>query len=74
MQLLVATTNKGKLREFERMLSQPGSNLKFCDLSAFPPIEPVEETGDSFRENAFIKASYYARATRRAQRPLGGHA
>jgi XTP/dITP diphosphohydrolase len=60
MQLLIATTNAGKIREFREMLGQ--SDLSFVDLSSLPNVAAAEETGHTFRANACIKASYYARA------------
>src|SRR5690242_13198394 len=59
MQLLVATTNPGKVREFREMLSQSGA--AFSDLSAHPGTEAIEETGHTFRANACLKASHYAK-------------
>jgi XTP/dITP diphosphohydrolase len=59
MQLLIATTNPGKVREFREMLAQSG--LSFSDLSAHPGTTAVEETGHTFRANACLKASHYAR-------------
>lgn len=58
MQLLVATTNPGKVREFREMLSTAGGS--FSDLSAHPATPAVEETGHTFRANACLKASHYA--------------
>ena len=56
MQLLVATNNKGKLREYKRMLEPLGFEiLSLSDLSL--QADP-EETGSSFAENARIKAEY----------------
>jgi XTP/dITP diphosphohydrolase len=60
MQLLIATTNAGKIREFREMLGQ--SDLAFVDLSSLPHVPAVEETGHTFRANACLKASYYAKA------------
>jgi XTP/dITP diphosphohydrolase len=60
MQLLIATTNAGKIREFREMLGQ--SDLAFVDLSSLPNVAAVEETGHTFRANACLKASYYAKA------------
>jgi len=57
-QLLVATTNPGKVKEFREMLGHTG--LSFSDLSAHPGTDAVEETGHTFRANACLKASYYA--------------
>lgn len=58
MQLLVATTNPGKVREFREMLGEGSGS--FSDLSAHPGTAAVEETGHTFRANACLKASYYA--------------
>jgi len=60
-EVLIATTNKGKLREIRRILSEAPVALK--TLADFPGIEAPEETGLSFDENARLKAFYYARAT-----------
>ena len=59
MQLLIATTNPGKVREFHEMLAHGG--LSFSDLSAHPGTTAVEETGHTFRANACLKATHYAR-------------
>ena len=61
MRLLIATTNKGKLREYEELLG--GLDVQLEGLSAFSgAAEPVED-GDSFETNAVIKAREYARQT-----------
>ena len=60
MRLLLATGNGHKLREFARLL--PG-----VTLDPLPPEHPSpEETGDTYAENALIKARAAARATGRA--------
>ena len=59
MELLIATTNPGKVREFREMLGHSG--LSFSDLSAHPQAQAVEETGHTFRANACLKASHYAK-------------
>ena len=56
--LLVATTNPGKVREFREMLG--AADLAFTDLSTHPRVDPVEETGHTFRANACLKATFYA--------------
>lgn len=58
MQILIATTNPGKVREFRHMLGENGR--QFTDLSAFPNVRQVPETGQTFAENAALKASGYA--------------
>ncbi len=57
MQLLLATRNAHKLREFERLL--PGIQIDILPDSAPTP----EETGDTYAENALIKARSAAQAT-----------
>jgi XTP/dITP diphosphohydrolase len=60
MNLLIATTNPGKIREFREMLGEIPS-LAFTDLSRHPELPPVEETAHTFLANACLKASAYAR-------------
>lgn len=55
--LLIATTNPAKLEEILSILTEPG--LKIISLKDFPNIKPVPETGDTFLENAFLKAKGY---------------
>ena len=61
-QLLVATTNRGKVREIEEILA--GVPFKLVTLADWPDLVPPEETGRVFEENARGKAVYYAKATR----------
>src|SRR4051794_29611904 len=58
MQLIVATGNTGKAREFREMLG--ADRFEWSDLSTHGKIPAVEETGKTFRANACLKASYYA--------------
>jgi XTP/dITP diphosphohydrolase len=62
-ELLLATSNAGKVRELARMLS--GLPVRLRDLSEFGPIPPVEETGETFEENASLKATFYGQQTGR---------
>ena len=57
MKLVLATSNKGKLREFIRLFSElmPGLPLTLT-LGSEEGLSPVEETGSTFVENARIKA------------------
>lgn len=52
--LLIATRNAGKLAEFKAMLAPLG--LRTLGLADFPGAPAPEETGDTFEENAVIKA------------------
>jgi non-canonical purine NTP pyrophosphatase (RdgB/HAM1 family) len=58
-QLLIATSNEGKLRELRSLLA--GLPLELATLTDFPDIKSVDETGSTFAENASLKASGYAR-------------
>lgn len=57
--LLVASHNQGKLRELRKLLGD--IRLEVISLDTFPGIQAVEETGDTFSENAALKAKGYAR-------------
>lgn len=53
LRLLVATHNAHKAAELRAMLE---GQAEVHDLSSLPPAPPPEETGDTFAENARIKA------------------
>ena len=59
--LLVATTNRGKIREIQGILA--GVPFELVTLAGWPNLEPPEETGRTFEQNARAKAVYYADAT-----------
>ena len=59
--ILIATTNAGKLREIIRVLH--GLPIELKTLEDFPDVAVPEETGSSFAENARAKALHYAGAT-----------
>ena len=55
MKIFIATKNKKKLIELERILTPLGFEvLSEKDLDS--PLEEIEETGTTFRENALLKA------------------
>jgi non-canonical purine NTP pyrophosphatase (RdgB/HAM1 family) len=58
MQLLIATGNPGKAREFREMLG--ADRFVWRDLSEFTGEQAVPETGLTFLQNACLKASGYA--------------
>ncbi len=58
VRLVVATTNEGKLRELERLLPP---TLELETMSSLG-IEPPDETGHSFLDNAIIKAQHATRS------------
>lgn len=57
--LLVATRNRGKLRELRALLPLAGVALR--GLDELPDAPAVEETGDSYLANAQLKAHALAR-------------
>ncbi|OFW12545.1 MAG: non-canonical purine NTP pyrophosphatase, RdgB/HAM1 family [Acidobacteria bacterium RIFCSPLOWO2_12_FULL_66_10] len=59
--LLVATTNRDKVREIGRVLA--GGSYQLQTLADWPRLAEPEETGQTFEENARAKALYYATAT-----------
>jgi XTP/dITP diphosphohydrolase len=59
--LVVATTNRGKLREIAQLLA--GVPVELLTLADFPSVTPPDETGRTFAENARLKALYYTRHT-----------
>jgi XTP/dITP diphosphohydrolase len=61
MRLLVATTNRDKLREIRSLLASV--NVELITLRDLPPVPEPEETGETFQENARLKARYYSAAS-----------
>ncbi|WP_340084976.1 XTP/dITP diphosphatase [Siminovitchia sp. FSL H7-0308] len=57
--IIVATKNKGKAKEFEQLFSRYGIEVK--TLLDFPDVPDVEETGETFAENAILKAETIAK-------------
>ena len=60
-ELLVATHNRGKVREFAEMLAD--LELGWLGLDEVGVTEDVEETAVTFRGNALLKATAYAQMT-----------
>jgi XTP/dITP diphosphohydrolase len=57
--LLIASTNAGKLLELARLLEGVAVNLR--TLTEFPQFPIAEESGETFEANAAIKAAHYGR-------------
>lgn len=62
MQVVLASDNRGKLREIGALLA--GSGIEMVAQSAFN-IASADETGTTFTENALLKARHAARASKR---------
>ncbi len=56
-ELLIATRNPGKLREFAAIFDGLGLRLRTLDELGIP--DEVEETGETFASNALLKAEAY---------------
>lgn len=54
MQIVLATHNRGKMKEMSSILAHLPVNL--LTLDDFPQIGEIPETGETLKENAFIKA------------------
>jgi len=54
MDIVLATKNEGKVREFLRLLA--GLDLNILSMNNFPEIGDIEESGDTFEANALLKA------------------
>jgi XTP/dITP diphosphohydrolase len=64
IRLLLATRNRGKLQELEYLLHEAGlGDFVLETLADHPEVGEVEETGQTFEENAHLKATVVARAT-----------
>ena len=64
MQVVVATGNAGKMREFARIFAPYG--IEAVAQNQLLPDLSVEETGQTFEENAYLKAEAVHRLTGRA--------
>lgn len=64
-EIIIATKNKGKVKEFEALLAPLGYLVQ--SLLDYPDSIDVEETGATFKENAILKAeaisAHYQRMT-----------
>lgn len=60
MEIVVATRNKGKMKE---IFSFGIPSIVFTSLEKYPEIGDIEETGSTFIENALIKARHVCKVT-----------
>ena len=59
--LLLGTRNPGKVKEIIRILEDSG--WSFSSLQEFENVEAPEESGETYADNAILKARFYAAAT-----------
>ena len=62
MELLIASTNLGKVREIRAVLA--GLSVTLHALADLPAVPEPAETGRTFADNALLKARYYAQTSR----------
>ncbi|HET6728104.1 MAG TPA: RdgB/HAM1 family non-canonical purine NTP pyrophosphatase [Jiangellaceae bacterium] len=62
--VVLATRNLHKLDELRRILAAAGASVDLVSVAQFPDVPDVVETGLTFAENAVLKASATATATR----------
>jgi XTP/dITP diphosphohydrolase len=61
--LVLATRNTAKLAELRRILAEAALAPRLCGVDEFPEVPEVAETGESFADNALLKARAVAVAT-----------
>ncbi|MCL5036293.1 MAG: RdgB/HAM1 family non-canonical purine NTP pyrophosphatase [Chloroflexi bacterium] len=60
-ELFLATNNEGKIRELKKLATNLAEKFRFPE--EFPDIPPPVENGETYHENAMIKALYYSEKT-----------
>jgi XTP/dITP diphosphohydrolase len=61
--VVLATRNAHKVGELRRILAEAGLTVDLLDMTFFPDVADVAETGTTFAENALLKAHAVAAAT-----------
>jgi len=61
VEILIATHNKGKIREVQQGLRSLPVKLRY--LTEFSQVTPVDEVGRTYEENAVLKSLGYAKQT-----------
>ncbi|MDQ1679733.1 MAG: XTP/dITP diphosphohydrolase [Frankiaceae bacterium] len=61
--VVLATRNAGKIAELRTILAAAELDIELVGVDAFPDLEDVAETGDSFAANALLKAHAVSAAT-----------
>src|SRR6185295_8726690 len=60
-EILIATYNAGKVREVQEALQSLPVKVRY--LREFPEVSQVDEVGETYEENAVLKALGYANQT-----------
>ncbi len=65
MELIIASRNVHKIREFRSILKKMSASFDLFSLLDFPQYVPAPETGSSFEDNAMAKAAHAAKQLKR---------
>lgn len=63
IKLVIATHNRGKIKELNNLLINSNIGIQLLSLSDFSDVVEVSETGLTFQDNARLKATGYALQT-----------
>ncbi len=63
MKLVLATRNKGKIVELQRIIAEVIPEVELIGTDSFPNLDDIEETENSFIGNALLKAHAVAKVT-----------
>ncbi len=63
MKLVIASRNKGKIKEIKKIFEAEKISITLMGLDEFPFIESVPEPADTFEGNALFKAKYVCEKT-----------
>ena len=56
IKVVIASRNEHKIDEMRRILNEAGLSLDLVGIQEFPDLPDVDETGETFAENALLKA------------------
>ena len=56
IKVVIASRNEHKIDEMRRILNEAGLSLDLVGIQEFPDLPEVDETGETFAENALLKA------------------
>ncbi len=62
MKIVLATRNRHKIEEYRAMLGSQVEGIEILSLDDVGIVDDIEETGDTFHDNAMIKARAAARS------------
>jgi XTP/dITP diphosphohydrolase len=64
MRIVLATGNKGKIKEIRDLLQDLDPDLQVSGMNEFSNLGPIPEPGETFQDNALYKARFVCRHSR----------